>query len=152
MSDCIQTQWAEKPIANLKLKFLFRRGVARVGQAAGRCLVALLQMMIQESGWVQSSGILLPHSPQCSAISLDDGTLMARVISVTKQNTSNPILESAHTQEARGASQHSHSARTQNEMIGKDLSMRNHLPGTFFGCWLITLLHYSTDVYQNQGH
>ena len=88
MSDCIQTQWAEKPIANLKLKFLFRRGVARVGQAAGRCLVALLQMMIQESGWVQSSGILLPHSPgQCSAISLDDGTLMARVISVTKQNT-----------------------------------------------------------------
>ena len=124
-----------------------------VWASTGRCLVALLQMMIQESGWVQSSGILLPHSPQCSAISLDDGTLMARMISVTKQNTELQPNSgvSPHTRGSGGASQHSLSARTQNEMIGKDLSMWNHLPGTFLGCWLITLLHSNSNCLSESG-
>ena len=106
-------------------------------------------------GWELASS---SHTAWCSAISLDDGTLIARVISVTKQNTSNPILEPTHTRclDRRRSSQDSLSARTQrNPMIGKDLSMRNHLLGTFFGCWWLnftSVQHCRTDVYQNQGH
>ena len=66
--------------------------------------------------------------------------------SVTKQNADlNPILKPTHTR-GSGASPASLSARTQNQMIGKDLSMRIHLLVTFLVAGLTTLQQHNTAL------
>ena len=120
LSSC----WSQKPIANLKLKFLFRRGVARVGQQ-GDVLLHFSKWWFRNQDGFRALASSSHTAAQCSAISLDDGTLMARMISVTKQNTElQPNSGVSPHKRLGGASQHSLSARTLNEMIGKDLSMR----------------------------
>lgn len=90
-SDCIQTQHC-----GLKNQL-------RIWNWNSSSVVGLGDVLLHFSiCWFRNqdglrAGILSSHTAWCPAISLDDGTLIARVISVTKQNTSNPILEPTHT-------------------------------------------------------